>query len=245
MDEISYLSDLIKAHNRIFVLSGAGISTESGIPDFRGPGGLYSKYPPYMFEIDFLKQNPDQFYSIYKELLKTIINAFPNPAHFFIARLEKIGKIQLVATQNIDGLHQKAGSEKVVELHGNATRFYCEKCNTKYEFDEVYKILLDGRVPICKCGGLIRPDVIFFGEPLKETDLREAFKNAEIADLHLVLGSSLVVYPAASLPLLAIENRIPLVIINMGETQLDSFAHLKIEKPLGKVCSKLIELLAL
>ncbi|MGB9825024.1 MAG: SIR2 family NAD-dependent protein deacylase [Candidatus Hydrothermia bacterium] len=245
MDEILYLADLIKTHHRIFVLSGAGISTESGIPDFRGPGGLYSKYPPYMFEIDFLKQDPDQFYSIYRDLLKTIVNAQPNTAHFFIAKLEKVGKIQLVATQNIDGLHQKAGSEKVVELHGNATRFYCEKCSTKYEFDDVYKTLLDGKVPRCKCGGIIRPDVIFFGEPLKEKDLREAFKNAEIADLHLVLGSSLVVYPAASLPLLAIENRIPLVIINMGETQLDPFAHIKIEAPLGKVCSKLIELLAL
>ncbi|MEO0259100.1 MAG: NAD-dependent protein deacylase [candidate division WOR-3 bacterium] len=239
MEVLRELAALIKNSDRIFVLTGAGISTESGIPDFRGPEGLYTKYPAYMFEVDFLRENPAEFYKVYRELLEMIINAQPNPAHVFLARLEKVNKIHCIATQNIDGLHHKAGSKKVVELHGNALRFYCEKCGTQKDVFEILDVLNHQKVPFCECGGFIRPDVVFFGEPLKEENLMYAFKMSQEADLHIVMGSSLVVYPAASLPLVAIEKHIPLVIINLGETHLDPYCKLKINAPLAEVCSKL------
>jgi len=243
MAELEKLASLIGKSRNIFVLTGAGISTESGIPDFRGPNGLYTKYPPYLFEIDFLRQDPKGFYNVYRELLNLILKAEPNSSHYFLAKLESMDKICLLATQNIDGLHQKAGSKKVVELHGNATKFYCEKCKRNFNLEEVLHFLDQGEIPRCSCGGLVRPDVVFFGEPLKEKDLLLAFKKVEEADLFIVMGSSLVVYPAAYLPYKALENKIPLIILNKEETPLDGFAHLRIEEPLGSISSKLMEIL--
>ncbi len=245
MRNLDYVANLIKARDRIFFLTGAGISTESGIPDFRGPEGLYSKYPPYMFEIEFLKREPVRFYKIFLELLNIISAAKPNDGHKLIAKLESLGKVQLVATQNIDGLHQKAGSEKVSELHGNAMKFYCEKCSKNYFLPSVLEMVAASEVPHCNCGGLIRPDVVFFGEPLKEEVLRLSFKEAEESDLFIVCGSSLVVYPAAALPLVALEERIPLVIINKGETQYDKYCSIKIEEPIGAFFLELTQSLGL
>lgn len=243
MTELEKLVSLISKSQNIFVLTGAGISTESGIPDFRGPQGLYTKYPPYLFEIDFLRRDPKGFYNVYGELLNLILKAEPNNAHYLLAKLESMDKICLLATQNIDGLHQKAGSKKVVELHGNAMKFYCEKCQKNFNLEEVVHFLDQEEIPRCSCGGLVRPDVVFFGEPLKEKDLLLAFKKVEEADLFIVMGSSLVVYPAAYLPYRALENKIPLVILNKGETPLDGLAHLKMEEPLGSISSKLLEIL--
>lgn len=245
MNEIHKIADLIKEKDNIFVLTGAGISTESGIPDFRSPSGLYSRISPEVFEITFLRKNPLEFYRFHMELLRALRDAKPNPGHYLFSKLEELGKISLLATQNIDGLHQEAGSKKVAELHGNAFNFYCEKCGRHFSIDEVEeKVSMDG-VPFCSCKGLIRPDVVLFGEPLKEEVLNLAYRKAMECDLFIACGTSLVVYPAAYLPILAIDRKVPFVIINNGETGLDSLCTIKIEEQIGKVALELMKLLAL
>jgi len=245
VEMVERLANLIEKKSRIFVLTGAGISTESGIPDFRSPQGLYSKYPQDMFDIQFLKNNPGGFYKIFTELLNVILSAEPNYGHILLSKLEGLNKILLIATQNIDGLHQMAGSQKIAELHGNAKRFFCEKCNNEYNYTTVLELLKTIEVPLCSCGGIIRPDVVFFGEPLKEESLRVSFEMAMASDLFIVMGSSLVVYPAASLPLVALEEKIPLVIINKGETQYDPYCTLKLEGPIGTVSFEVMKIMGL
>jgi len=243
MDKVEYLVRLIEEKNRIFVLTGAGVSTESGIPDFRGEKGLYTEYPEYVFDIDYFRKDPSLFYEVTKKLLPQLLDAEPNPAHKLVYKLEEMGKLLLVATQNIDGLHQKAGNKKVVELHGSYKTSHCLKCGKEFSFEDLVTELENVTVPKCECGGVIKPDVVFFGEPLPQDALIKAQEAAKKATLCIVMGSSLVVYPAAYLPLICVQEKVPLVIINKGETALDSFASLKIEKRLSKFCESVLKLL--
>jgi len=209
------------------VLTGAGVSTASGIPDFRGPGGIYSKVSPEVFDIDFFMSHPERYYRIEREILREALNAKPNVTHFLIAKLERMGLIEAVITQNIDGLHRKAGSSKVIELHGNISTGSCLRCGRRFRREEIDRMLRAVDVPRCECGGVIKPDVVFFGEMLPPQALNEGMRLAAESDLMVVMGSSLVVHPAATLPSITVRNGGKLIIVNRGETALDYLAYRK------------------
>lgn len=235
---------LLKSSKRVVVLTGAGVSTASGIPDFRGPKGIYRRFPPDIFDIEKFYKNPERFYSFAKDGFFSMLEAKPNETHVLITKLEEKGLIKAVITQNIDGLHQKAGSKVVLELHGNMSRFFCVSCKRAYGVDEVKKKVEEELVPKCShCGSLIKPDVVFFGEPLPKDVLRKAIELSERADLMIVMGSSLVVYPAAYLPVITVENGGKLVIVNRGETGLDSLAFRKYEMDLVEFSRKVLEVI--
>lgn len=203
---------LIEKSERIVVLSGAGLSTAAGIPDFRSKGGLYSKNfkgynPEEILSYWFLYDQPDLFYEYIRENF-SYKNIRPTKVYEYIASLEKKGKLIAIATQNIDGLHQAAGSKNVYEVHGNLVDFYCPNCNRRYDG----KAMLKNHKIWCECGGLIRPDVVLFGEAIKE--MGPVFKYLNEADLLLVLGSSLKVFPIAYLPQEFIRLKKPVIIIN-------------------------------
>ena len=220
--------ELLRSSRLSYVLTGAGISTPSGIPDFRGPNGLYKFFPPDIFDIDKFLSDPKRYYDFSRERLSIMKSAKPNVAHEVLARLERMGLIRAVITQNIDGLHKKAGSENVIELHGNLEEYVCMSCGRRYPSEKVEELLKTEEVPRCEeCGGLLKPNVVFFGEALPERELMEAFRLAEMADLAVAVGTSLVVYPAALIPRRTVETGGKLVIINRGETGLDGLAHLK------------------
>lgn len=233
------LQEIIDCSNRIVFFGGAGVSTESGIPDFRSENGVfnsmqkYGETPEKLVSHSYFINHTEEFYQYYKENL--IFNdAKPNKAHIALAKLEEIGKLKAVITQNIDGLHQKAGSKNVLELHGNANRNYCQICNKKYDANY---ILESENIPRCECGGIIKPDVVLYEEPLNTGLLNFATNYIESADTLIVGGTSLVVYPAAGLIThFKGEN---LVLINKSPTDYDSFADLVINEPIGETLGKL------
>lgn len=233
------LQEIIDCSDRIVFFGGAGVSTESGIPDFRSENGVfnsmqkYGETPEKLVSHSYFINHTEEFYQYYKENL--IFNdAKPNKAHIALARLEEIGKLKAVITQNIDGLHQKAGSKNVLELHGNANRNYCQICNKKYDANY---ILESDNIPRCECGGIIKPDVVLYEEPLNTGLLNFATSYIESADTLIVGGTSLVVYPAAGLIThFKGEN---LVLINKSPTDYDSFADLVINEPIGETLGKL------
>lgn len=233
------LQEIIDCSNRIVFFGGAGVSTESGIPDFRSENGVfnsmqkYGETPEKLVSHSYFINHTEEFYQYYKENL--IFNdAKPNKAHIALAKLEEIGKLKAVITQNIDGLHQKAGSKNVLELHGNANRNYCQICNKKYDANY---ILESDNIPRCECGGIIKPDVVLYEEPLNTGLLNFATSYIESADTLIVGGTSLVVYPAAGLIThFKGEN---LVLINKSPTDYDSFADLVINEPIGETLGKL------
>lgn len=239
------LIEKLKNSHHVVALTGAGVSTASGIPDFRSPGGVYSKYPEYVFDIDYFCTDPSGFYRFWKEALLPMNQAKPNSVHLLLAELERLGFLKAIITQNIDRLHQKAGSKNVIELHGNIHEHYCVKCGKEYSIDEVKELLYANPVPYCSCSGLIRPNIVFFGENLPSSALNEAMKHARNCDLMVVLGSSLVVYPAAQLPIIAKEHNATLFIVNRGKTGLDGLADLKIEVDLVEFANDLAEQLRL
>ncbi len=243
IEDVKEFVSLIKDAKKIFVLTGAGISTPSGIPDFRGKGGLYEKVSPDIFDINRFYEEPSYFYSHVKEMLDYIKNAKPNPAHYLLASIERLYGNITVSTQNIDGLHQKAGSRNVFELHGSFEKAFCIRCGREYKGEEVFKQLEEGKIPRCKCGGVLKPNIVFFGEPLPEDALYESIKSASEADLAIVIGSSLVIYPAASLPQYALNNGAKLVILNIGETSYDAYSYKKYEYPVDEFSKKVMELL--
>jgi NAD-dependent deacetylase len=212
------LKELIRIikNGNIVVLTGAGISTKSGIPDFRSEDGLYQKYGEKIFDLQFFFENPSAFYDFVCKEFPKMYDAKPNFAHMFLAKLEKNGYINGIITQNIDNLHYKAGSKNVLELHGNATRFYCTRCGKQS------KNIFDGY--ICECGGLIRPDIVFFSESVRY--LEESYALIDNSSTLIVVGSSLQVYPAAYLPIYAKKQNKTLVIINKGKTPLDDYADI-------------------
>ena len=231
MKGVDQLKQWIQESDRIVFFGGAGVSTESGIPDFRSVDGLYHqkyKYPPEMIiSHSFYIKNPEEFYRLYKDRM-IFPDAQPNRAHLALAKLERQGKLKAVITQNIDGLHQKAGSREVLELHGSVHRNYCTRCHKFYSLEE---IMAQPGVPRCSCGGVIKPDVVLYEEGLDQGVLNRAVRYIRQADMLIVGGTSLVVYPAAGLVDDYQGNR--LVLINKSVTPLDSRADLVINGSIG------------
>ena len=231
------LKQWISESDRIVFLGGAGVSTESGIPDFRGVDGLYKQqfeYPPEtIISHSFFERNPEYFYRFYREKMMPL-GYEPNITHKVLARWEQEGKLAAIITQNIDGLHQKAGSRNVVELHGSVLRNYCMKCKKQYPAEFVKNA---AGVPKCDCGGTVRPDVVLYEEGLDGFVLRQSVRAIENADLLIVAGTSLTVYPAAGL--VDYYNGSRLVLINRDETPYDRYASLVFHQSLGEIFSKL------
>jgi NAD-dependent deacetylase len=212
------LAAILRQHRRIVALTGAGISVESGIPDFRSPGGLWERFDPMEYAtIHAFRKNPAKVWQLLKEMDATITAARPNPAHFALAELEARGRLLGVITQNVDNLHQAGGSKKVVEYHGNAHRFVCDSCRGQHPRET-----LDFEHPplYCLCGGLIRPDVVFFGEPIPAAAQQEADSLAQACDLLLIIGTSGEVSPANYLPHTAKDHGALIVENNLEPTRL-------------------------
>lgn len=237
MNAIERLQEMIDGSRSIVFFGGAGVSTESGIPDFRSVDGLYSQkydYPPEeIISHSFYKENPEEFYRFYKDRM-IFPGAKPNKAHEYLARLEKEGKLKAVITQNIDSLHTMAGSERVFELHGSVMRNYCEKCGRLYNLDYVVEAV---GVPKCECGGTVKPDVVLYEEPLNDKIMHGAIDAIGNADMLIIGGTSLIVYPAAGL--IRYFRGKHLVLINKSETSADSWADLVIHEPIGEVFGSL------
>ena len=238
---ISKLAELISAGSRIVFFGGAGVSTESGIPDFRSEDGVFSAirkygYPPEeLISHSFFTRKPDIFYRYYKELLMST-DAKPNDAHIALAQLEQMGKLSAVVTQNIDGLHQKAGSKNVFELHGSIHRNYCMKCHRFFDAEYVKN---HSGIPYCPCGGMIKPDVVLYEEALDPDVMRGAAKHIQNADMLIIGGTSLQVYPAAGFIDCYSGNK--LVLINKSRTPYDGRADLVINAPIGQVFRQVME----
>ena len=238
MDEkILTLKKWIDESDNVVFFGGAGVSTESGIPDFRSVDGLYNqkyKYPPEtILSHTFFVRNPEEYYKFHREKL-VIENVRPNAAHLKLAELERQGKLKAVVTQNIDGLHQAAGSKKVLELHGSILRSYCSACHRPYPAD---KMNHGEGVPRCICSGVIRPDIVLYEEPLDDRTVNEAIKCISEAEVLIIGGTSLNVYPAAGLINYYRGNKLALV--NLSSTPYDSEADLVINEKIGKVFSQI------
>ncbi len=234
MDQIDKLRDIIHNSDNIVFFGGAGVSTESGIPDFRSVDGLYHQkydYPPEtILSHSFYRQKPEEFFRFYKEKM-LCLSAKPNEAHLKLAQWEREGKLKAVITQNIDGLHQMAGSRKVLELHGSVLRNYCERCG-KF-FDAEYMLHSKG-VPVCDdCGGPVKPDVVLYEEGLDNQTLTEAVRYISNADVLIVGGTSLVVYPAAGL--IDYYKGKKLILINKTATARDHMADLVVQGNIGEI----------
>ncbi|MCH5206198.1 MAG: NAD-dependent protein deacylase [Oscillospiraceae bacterium] len=231
------LQEIIDDSERIVFFGGAGVSTESGIPDFRSPDGLYSqkyKFPPeQIVSHSFYMGNTEEFYEFYRDRM-IFPDAKPNAAHLKLAELEQAGKLAAVITQNIDGLHQAAGSRNVIELHGSVHRNYCTKCKRFYPLAAVTDT---NGVPVCECGGRIKPDVVLYEESLKTEDIENAVSQIAAADCLIIGGTSLAVYPAAGL--VRYFNGKYLVVINKSEIRTDKSADLVINDNIGKVFSEI------
>ncbi|OIP90974.1 MAG: sigma factor regulator FecR [Syntrophobacterales bacterium CG_4_8_14_3_um_filter_58_8] len=245
-EKIGRVAEMIAKAKNIVVFTGAGVSTESGIPDFRSPGGFWTKFDPEDFTIDKFLTSPETRRKQWRFLLSGDLfrEARPNAAHEAIAELEKLGKASCVITQNIDNLHQKAGNDpaKVFELHGNMRWILCMDCGERYPLEEI--LLKNGaseEVPVCgRCSGILKPDVIFFGEALPEETLNKAAWHAGHCDLLLVVGSSLVVYPAAYMPLYAKQAGASLVIVNRSPTPADKIADVVIHAAAGETMGRIL-----
>lgn len=236
MSDFGAFIDLYRKAGRIVVLTGAGVSTLSGIPDFRSSDGLYSKEFGHMnveaiLDIDFFTSHPDVFYDWAREYWFQMERYKPNIIHETLALMEKKGKLsEGIFTQNIDGLHQKAGSKKVYELHGSLREGYCMKCRRHYSYSYLADAVNSHAVPVChSCGGLVKPDIVFYGEALNSTTLMRGENAFSYADLAIVLGSSLVVNPAASLPFISARAGKDIVIVNRDRTYIDDYAALKFD----------------
>ena len=236
-DEVKKLKEWTDKAQRIVFFGGAGVSTESGIPDFRSTGGLYHqewRYPPEtILSHTFYESNPEEFFRFYRTKMLAP-EARPNAAHYKLAEWEAAGKLKAVVTQNIDGLHQAAGSKNVLELHGSVHRNYCEHCRTFYGLDH---ILATTGVPRCPCGGIIKPDVVLYEEGLDQQTLNKAIRAIAEADMLIIGGTSLNVYPAAGL--INYYRGHKLVLINKSAVAQDLSAGLVITDPIGEVLSQL------
>ena len=244
MDSMERLIEMLRASDHIVFLGGAGVSTESGIPDFRSESGIFKTVqefglrPEELLSLSFFYQYPDVFYNYYRKYL-IYPSAQPNAAHKALARLEQAGILSGIVTQNIDELHQRAGSRKVFELHGSVYKNHCLKCGKSFPLS--YIMDADG-VPHCDvCGELIKPDVVLYGEGLDELTLRGAISRISGADMMIIGGTSLTVYPAAGL--VDYFNGKRLVIINKSDTHYDSAAHLVISDSIGKVLGEAVNTL--
>ena len=238
MADIDTFLDLVKHSDNIVFFGGAGVSTESGIPDFRSTDGLYHqhyKYPPEtMLSHTFYEQHMDEFYRFYRDKMLAL-DAQPNMAHIKLAELEQAGKLKAIVTQNIDGLHQKAGSKNVLELHGSVHRNYCQHCHKLFSAEYIKN---STGIPHCDdCGGTIKPDVVLYEEGLDNDTGQQALYYISHADMLIIGGTSLVVYPAAGL--INYYHGHKLVLINKSSTDMDSRADLVLHEPIGQVFAKI------
>ena len=232
-EKVEELRKIIDESENIVFFGGAGVSTESGIPDFRSKDGLYNlkyKYPPEeILSHSFFINNTNEFFEFYRDKMNSL-KYEPNITHIKLSELEKKGKLKAVITQNIDGLHQKAGSKNVLELHGSVLRNYCMKCKKAYDAKYVFN---SKDIPLCDCGGIIKPDVVLYGEMLDDNIVSKSVDAIKRADVLIIGGTSLTVYPASSLIYYFKGKK--LVLINRDSTQMDSMADLVINDSLGNV----------
>ncbi len=242
-DVIGKAAELIRSSGKIAVFTGAGISTSCDIPDFRGENGLYSivkkkynlPFPEAIFDIDFFAENPSPFFDLSKDFFSDDVH--PSLSHRFIAWLEEQGKISVVVTQNIDMLHEKAGSKKVVACHGTYAAAHCLKCGKPYTFENIENRMKTGTVPYCGCGGVIKPDVVFFGEQLPK-EFFDVYRNTPDSDLVIVMGTSLAVQPAANFAL-KLAGMVKSIMINKEPTNYDGMFTYIIHDDLDNTCSRI------
>lgn len=239
-DKILCLKEIIDNSDNIVFFGGAGVSTESGVPDFRSVDGLYNQKYDYSPEIilshTFYRKNTEEFYRFYRDKM-LFPDAKPNAAHKVLAELEQRGKLKAVVTQNIDGLHQAAGSKEVYELHGSVHRNYCERCRKFFSFNDIMK---SKGVPKCECGGIIKPDVVLYEEGLDQATIQKSVSAIARADVLIIGGTSLAVYPAAGL--IDYYNGNKLILINKSQTPRDGRADLIINEPIGSVLSQVVDI---
>ena len=240
-------ADLIIDAKKLVVFTGAGISTESGIPDFRSPGGIWSRFDPDDFTYQKFVSDPEARRKQWRMLGEGHLTteAKPNPAHYAIAELDKLGRLDCVITQNVDNLHHKAGvpADKVFELHGNVQWAVCLSCGRRYPFEQIKARLDKGEeIPDCEdCHGMLKPNAVLFGEQLPYEVLQEASHRSSNCDLFIVVGSTLVVYPAAYMPIYAVQAGAKLVIINLSSTPMDAEAVVLIRSKAGEAMSKIVD----
>jgi NAD-dependent deacetylase len=243
-DMIERAAQLILHARHAVAFTGAGHSTPSGIPDFRSPdSGLWEKHNPMLVaSIWAFRLHPKTFYDWIRPLADTLLTATPNPAHIALANLEEMGYLKAVITQNIDNLHQRAGSRRVLELHGHLRQATCIRCYQQVPVDPALEqTIRDGKVPHCRCGGVLKPNVILFGEQLPITVLNQAMDEARRCDLMIVAGSSLEVTPAADIPFLAVDNGAQSIIVNFQPTAFDARADVVIHGDVAEVLPRFVE----
>jgi NAD-dependent deacetylase len=243
--KIRCAADIIRGSRRAVVLSGAGISTPSGIPDFRSPNnGLWEKFDPFeVASLSAFRYDPRRFYTWLRELALTILEAKPNPAHYSITRLQELGFVSKIITQNIDTLHQRSGSKNVLEVHGSLEHLTCTQCYVTYESSDFIQAYLDeGIIPICPgCGGILKPDLVLMGEQLPVRIWQKAQEASKDCDLMIVAGSSLEVLPVAGLPMRALESGAHLILINYSQTYLDVRADVVLHENVAEILPSIVE----
>ena len=244
---IQRAAELLSAARSGLAMTGAGVSAESGIPTFRGEGGLWTQYDPVkVASIDYFLEDPSAYWTVSKDRGPVVLSAQPNPGHHALAALESAGRLAAIVTQNTDGLHQQAGSRRVIELHGSGRTVQCLDCGAREPRADVQARLDVEMPPRCRvCGGMfLKPTVVLFGEPLPPLAVQEAYDLAKAADVMLVVGSSLVVYPAADIPLEAVRAGAALIVVNAEPTPFDRLAEVVIYGRSGEVLPELVGLLS-
>ncbi|MBN1591714.1 MAG: NAD-dependent deacylase [Candidatus Coatesbacteria bacterium] len=236
-------AELLQKAKYAIALTGAGISVESGIPAFRGKGGLWESYPVEEYAtIDAFIANPRKVWNFFRDLYDTLGSAEPNPAHFALAKLESRGILKSVVTQNIDGLHQKAGSREVIEFHGNASSLRCLNCEMVIPFEECEA--MSAEIPVCSCGGLLKPEIVLYGESIPVDSLMDAQDEALLCDLMLVIGTSAQVVPASMLPLIARQRHATIIEMNLGQTWLtEHYADISVFGSVGSTLPEVAHLI--
>jgi NAD-dependent deacetylase len=241
--DVERLAELMRRRGPATVLTGAGISTESGIPDFRSPAGVWAQYDPAEYAtIDAFRADPRKVWSFYSLRLRVLVDAEPNAGHLALAELERAGHVIAVVTQNIDGLHQRAGSRDVVEVHGSIRSSTCPGCGAAYGLDQLLALVEDAEAPACpRCGEIVKPDVVMFGELLPEAAIDRAYELARATRLLLVVGSTLEVWPVSMLPHETVASGGDVAIVNKGPTSFDERATVRIEGGAGETLAALVE----
>jgi NAD-dependent deacetylase len=241
-EDIARAAELIHGSHRIAALTGAGISKPSGIPDFRSDSGIWREYDPFeVASLDAFRRNPARFYQWISPLVGTIEQAKPNPAHYALAQLEQAGRLQAVVTQNIDGLHQRAGSKEVFELHGHLRSATCLECGRQVPSTTILRDAQRGRIPLCSCGGAFKPDVVLFNELLPQGLFWLAQRAIEHCDLLIVAGTSLEVFPVSEMPALAKRHGARLILVNLDETYIDTRADVLFHEDVAIVLPMIVE----
>lgn len=244
LQDIERARELVKNARKVTALTGAGISVDSGIPDFRSEGGLWERYDSHEYATyESLLKNPKKFWTMGQEIAEVLLKAVPNEAHIRLAELEKEGRLLAVITQNIDNLHQIAGSARVVELRGNYLRAYCMNCGSEYIGNEIHRRVAAGEIPpMCdKCDGVLKSEAVLFGEPMPEEPMAEAIQLCEETDLMLVIGTSLTIYPAAFLPQLAKNSGAKVILVNLEGTNRTGVADIVLKGRAAELVPKITQ----